>query len=69
MMTVVFFIALGVSATPFIATGIVSMASVREDSDFTLGHPAAGPVPAIARRILDFRSDVTDSHLTKASRH
>ena len=69
MMTVVFFIALGMSTAPFVATGIVSMASVREDSDFTLGHPAAGPVPAIARRIVDFRSDVTDLRLTKGSRH
>jgi len=43
---------------PLIATMLVSVASRREDSEFTLGGPAPGPTEAFGRRILGFHSPV-----------
>jgi hypothetical protein len=50
-------IALAVASIPIAATIIVSIASRREDSRWTLSGPAPGPTSAIARRLLDFHTD------------
>ena len=60
MEAVLVIIAALTAGSPIIATVIVSVASRREDSEWTLGEPDVGPIRTFARRIVDFRTDDTD---------
>jgi hypothetical protein len=57
MMIIALFVIAVVVSMPIAAVVVVSMASRREESAWSLGGPARGQVQAAARRILDFRSD------------
>ena len=50
-----------VVSAPIVACLLVSVASTREDSAYSLGNHAPGPVQAAARRILDFHTDAPSS--------
>jgi hypothetical protein len=50
--------AMAVSAV-IAATALVSLASVWEDTRWTLGKPATGRIQTAARRILSYHSDAT----------
>lgn len=56
-MIVALFITVAVVSMPIVAIVVVTMASHREDTDWSLGQPAQGAVRAAARRLLDFHSD------------
>ncbi len=65
-MSVVLFAALAViCGIPFVAAGIVSVASKREDAAWSLDRPARTPIEAAARRIVDFRTELTRLPVTK----
>ncbi len=57
MGAVLFVIALVVAGAPIGATVLVSVASRREDRDWTLRGTAPGTTEAAARRIVDFHSE------------
>src|SRR5215472_9273930 len=57
METVLFIIAALTASTPMAAAILVSIASRREDNEWTLGEPNVPPILMIARRILDYRTD------------
>jgi hypothetical protein len=58
MLVGVFILALAASCAPIAAVLLVSLASRREEADWSLsGAPAGGPVRAAARRVLNFGSD------------
>lgn len=50
-----------VVSAPIVACLLVSVASTLEDSAYSLGNHAPGPVQAAARRILDFHTDAPGS--------
>jgi hypothetical protein len=54
MFALVFVIALGAVVTPAIAIVLVSVASRREDRDWTLGRSPSGLAQVAARRVLGF---------------
>lgn len=56
-MFVALFIAIAVVSMPIVAIVVVSLASRREEAEWSLGEPAQGRVQAAARRLLDFHSD------------
>lgn len=56
-MILVLFIIAAVVSVPIVAVAIVSIACRREESAWSLGQPARGPVEAAARRILDFHTE------------
>jgi hypothetical protein len=49
-----------VLSVPVAAAVLVSVASRREDREWTLAGPASGPAATAARRILAFHSEGTD---------
>ncbi len=56
-----FVIALMVTCVPIAAAVVVTVASRREDADWTLnGAAAPGPARGLARQILDFHSEVPE---------
>ncbi len=57
MAIVVLLIAAAVCAVPIFLTIIVSVASTREDRTWSLSAPPPGQAQALARRIVDFRSE------------
>ncbi len=57
MFLLIFVLAVIVSM-PIVAIVVVSMASKREDRVGSLGGPAQGVVQSMARRVLDFHSDI-----------
>src|SRR5215467_14007766 len=57
MDTVLFIIAALTASAPIAAAVLVSIASRREDSEWTLDEPNVSPTLTIARRILDFHTD------------
>ncbi len=57
MMAVLFIIALSVCCVPIVMTVLVTLASRSEDSKWSLGGPAVGPVERTARRVLDFHTE------------
>ncbi|HXS65287.1 MAG TPA: hypothetical protein VN767_20730 [Streptosporangiaceae bacterium] len=48
-----------ITSMPIVAIVLVSVASKREDAAGTLGGPAKGVIQFAARRVLDYRSDIT----------
>ena len=56
-MIVALFIIAVVVSMPIVAVVLVSLASRREDSAWSLGTPADGRVQATARRIVDFHTE------------
>jgi len=48
-----------ITSMPIVAIVLVSVASKREDAAGTLGGPAKGVIQFAARRVLDYRSEVT----------
>lgn len=56
-MILVLFIIAAVVSMPIVAVVIVSMACRREESAWSLGQPARGPIEAAARRILAFHTE------------
>jgi hypothetical protein len=57
MIALLLVIAAGVASAPIVAVVLVAVASKREDAEYSLGDPAAGPVQDAARRILAFHSE------------
>jgi hypothetical protein len=57
MDTVLFIIAALTASAPIAAAVLVSIASRREDHEWTLGEPNVSPTLMIARRILDYHTD------------
>ncbi len=57
MDTALFIIVALTASTPIAGAIIVSIASRREDRDWTLGETAVGPVQMVARRILGFHTE------------
>lgn len=57
MIVVLFVIAMMAVSAPIVAALIVSVASMREDRNWSLGEPARTPLQAIARRIVAFDQD------------
>jgi len=53
------FIAAIITSMPIVMIAVVSVASKREDAAGTLGGPAKGVIQFAARRVLDYRSDIT----------
>lgn len=56
-MIIALFVIAALVSMPIVAIVVVSVASRREDSAWSLGRPARGTVQAAARRLLDFHSD------------
>lgn len=56
-MIIALFVIAAVVSMPIVAVVVVSMASRREDTAWSLGRPARGGVQAAARRLLDFHSE------------
>ena len=56
MIIVLVIIAGVVASAPIVATILVSVATRREESSWTLGGPATRPLDAAARRVMDFHS-------------
>jgi hypothetical protein len=60
MMAVAVIVAAAVLSVPAVAAVLVSVASRREDREWTLAGPAPGPVRMAARRIVAFDSEGMD---------
>jgi hypothetical protein len=60
MMAVAVIVLAAVVSVPVVAAVLVSVASRREDREWTLAGPAPGPVQLAARRIVAFDSDGMD---------
>ncbi|HET9894989.1 MAG TPA: hypothetical protein VFQ44_08635 [Streptosporangiaceae bacterium] len=62
MAIVVFLIAAAVTTAPIFLTVIVSVASRREDRAWNLGARPRGQAEALARKIVDFRTETIWPH-------
>jgi hypothetical protein len=60
MFAVLLGIAAAVVSAPIGAAILVSIASRREDTRWSLDRPAQGPISATARRIVDFHSELAE---------
>ena len=66
MFILILCIAAMVVGAPIAAALIVTVASRREDANWSLGRPARGPLEAVARRIVAFDADSIDWPRSKA---
>jgi hypothetical protein len=57
------------TSAPIVAAGLVSVASRREDTDWSLARPACGWVEAAARRVVGFDAESVTWPRSKARRH
>jgi hypothetical protein len=66
MFAILFVIAAVAVSSPMVAALIVSVASRREDRNWSLGGPARGSLEEVARRIVAFDNDSIDWPRSKA---
>jgi hypothetical protein len=69
MIVAMFAVIAGLVSLPMLAALVVSVASRREDGNWSLREPARGALTAVARRIVAFDADSIDWPRSKAQRN
>jgi hypothetical protein len=69
MIVAMFALVAGLVSLPILAALVVSVASRREDANWSLGEPARSALAAVARRIVAFDADSIDWPRSKAQRN